>query len=79
MSTWLSTEDLLPRITVPCLLYAGEHDLFHDGMNEAVNDIPDASFIVISGLDHGETAFRIDLLVRTLCPHVKSFLSRVFS
>jgi hypothetical protein len=48
-------------------------------MNEAVNDIPDASFIFISGLDHGEAAFRIDLLVRTLCLHVKSFLSRASS
>jgi hypothetical protein len=76
MSTWPSTEELLPQITVPCFLYAGEQDPFHDGMKEAVNHIPDASFVSLSGLDHGEAAFRIDLLVHSLFPRVKSFLSQ---
>jgi pimeloyl-ACP methyl ester carboxylesterase len=73
---WPSTGDLLSGISVPCLLYAGERDAFFDGAKEAAKHIPNASFISLSGLDHGGAFFSArDLIL----PHVKRFLSRVTS
>lgn len=77
MNIWSSTDDLLPRIAVPCLLYAGENDPWHDGAKEAANHIPDARFISLPGLNHVAAAYRIDLLAHMLFPQVKRFLSKV--
>jgi pimeloyl-ACP methyl ester carboxylesterase len=74
LTKWPSSGDLLSRISVPCLLYAGERDPRYNGVKEAAKHIPDASFISLSGLDHGRAVFLgLDLIL----PHVKRFLSRV--
>jgi pimeloyl-ACP methyl ester carboxylesterase len=73
---WSSIGDVLSRISVPCLLYAGEGDANYDGAKEAAKHIADARFISLSGLDHGGAFFNArDLII----PHVKRFLSRVTS
>ncbi len=73
-STWPSTGDLLSRISVPCLLYAGERDAsYYNGMKEAAKYIPDVRFISLPGLDHVETFYRINRVL----PQVKKFLTRI--
>ncbi|MCJ7608518.1 hypothetical protein MUP00_02455 [Candidatus Bathyarchaeota archaeon] len=69
--TWPTADDLLPSITAPCLLYAGEKDPMHDGTKEAVKHIQHASFVSIPGLEHGDVFERSDLVI----PHAKKFLS----
>jgi pimeloyl-ACP methyl ester carboxylesterase len=65
-----SLEDVLPGMTMPCLLYAGDADPYHAGVQKCTQLIPNARFVSLHGLDHG-TAFREAKLV---LPHVTSFL-----
>jgi pimeloyl-ACP methyl ester carboxylesterase len=69
----IDASDLLPSITVPCLLYAGERDPMHDGVKEAAKHIQNASFVSIPGLMHTETFVHSDFIL----PYVKRFLSSV--
>jgi pimeloyl-ACP methyl ester carboxylesterase len=75
ISKWPSTSDLLSRISVPCLLYAGEKDLGYDGVKEAAKQIPNASVISIPDLAHSPVYERSEFIL----PHAKRFLSRVTS
>jgi hypothetical protein len=63
--TWPPIDYLLPSVTAPCLLYAGERG--------AVKIIPHATFVSIPSLVHTEAFVRSDLIL----PHVKRFLSSV--
>jgi pimeloyl-ACP methyl ester carboxylesterase len=65
-----SLESVLPRIRVPCLLFAGEKDEVHARARQATAKIPSAQFASLPGLDHGQTMKRVDLIV----PLVRSFL-----
>jgi pimeloyl-ACP methyl ester carboxylesterase len=67
----LVNEDL-KRISVPCLLYAGDADPFHIGAKEAANHISGATFFSLPGLDHVQTSSSPLVL-----PHVMEFLNRV--
>lgn len=61
--------DILPTMTMPCLLYAGEPDPVFPKTQESAKHIPNAIFSS-PGLDHG-AAFRESGLV---LPHVTKFL-----
>lgn len=67
---WPATADMLSSVTVPCLLYAGDRDPFHDGAKEAAKHIQHASFVSIPGLAHMEVFPHSELIL----PHAKSFL-----
>ena len=73
LETWPAMDHLLPSITVPCLLYAGEKDPFHDGAKEAAKHIQHAGFFSVPGLEHTETFEHSELVL----PHAKRFLSNV--
>lgn len=62
--------DVLPTMTMPCLLYVGEADGFYDGAKECVAHIPNASFVSFPGLDHGQVSQGSDVVL----PHVVDFL-----
>ena len=66
--------DMLPNLTVPCLLYSGDEDAYCPGIMRAVENIPDATFFSIPG-DHGEARARHDLVI----PHITTFLEKVNS
>jgi len=68
----LTDHDLL-GISVPCLLYCGDLDPFHDGAQKSVQHMPRAAFISMHGLNHITAFFRGDVVV----PFVKQFLSVV--
>ena len=67
--------DVLPTITVPCLVFAGDADERHSGAEECAKHIPDARWVSLPGLDHGQANQRIDMAL----PHIESFLKDVTS
>ena len=67
-----SLEAVLPTMSMPCLLFAGELD--EPGpVEECARLIADATFFTLPGLDHGGAITRSDLVL----PHVKRFLAAV--
>ena len=64
---------VLPTMTMPCLVYAGDADGLHAGAEECAKHIPSATWISLPGLDHGEAMDRSDLVL----PHLTGFLSSV--
>ncbi len=66
-------EEVLPSMTMPCLLYVGEADFLYDGVKECVKHMPNATFVSFPGLDHGQTSRSSDKVL----PHVTNFLSKL--
>jgi pimeloyl-ACP methyl ester carboxylesterase len=64
-------EEALPRFTIPCLVFVGGADPRYRAAKECTRRMPNASFISLPGLDHGQAFQRSDLVL----PHVKSFLA----
>lgn len=50
-----SLAEALPRMTMPCLLYAGDIDAIHEAAERAASELPDGRFVSLPGLDHGAT------------------------
>jgi pimeloyl-ACP methyl ester carboxylesterase len=73
MLTWPGVGELLPKITIPCLVWAGSADVMHDRVRDAAAQIPGATFISLPGLDHDQAAARGDLIL----PHITEFLSNL--
>ena len=68
-----SLEDLLPTMTMPCLLYASDADPVYPKTQACAQQIPNATFFALQGLDHS-AAFREAGLV---LPSVIKFLRAV--
>ena len=64
---------VLPAMTMPCLVYAGDADDLHVGAEKCVEDMPNVTWASLPGLDHGQAMERSDLVL----PHVTEFLSTV--
>jgi pimeloyl-ACP methyl ester carboxylesterase len=62
----------LPQMNLPCLLYAGEleGDAHRNGP-AAAQQMPDARFVSLPGLDHGGVGVTVDAIM----PHVLAFLA----
>ena len=69
----VGVEDILPKINVPCLLFAGTLDVFYPGIKEAATRMPKTTFVSFPGLDHVGCLASTDLVL----PHVRKFLSEV--
>jgi len=70
-----SLEDMLPTMTMPCCLYAGDADPLYPKVLECAQRIPHATTFAMPNLDHG-AAFREAGLA---LPHVTQFLHAVTS
>ena len=68
----LSLENVLPTITLPCLLFVGEADRYYLGVKRCADSMPNATFVSFPNLRHIETLYRSDLVI----PRVKKFLAR---
>jgi len=66
-------EDVLPRMTMPCLLFAGEADPIYPLVRECARQIPQVTFVSLPGLGHSEARRRSDLVL----PHLTRFLQTV--
>jgi len=62
--------EILPTMTMPCLLFAGEADRIYPANQQFVIRMPNATFFSLPGLGHADTFFRSDLVL----PHVTRFL-----
>ena len=66
-------EEILPGLTVPCLICAGDADPVHPRAEAYVKQIPDAQFVSLPGLDHWAGIYCGDLALPPIC----AFLARV--
>ncbi len=66
-------ENVLPSMTMPCLLYVGEEDGNFPQVQACVQRIPKGTLVSFPGLNHPETFYRADLVL----PHALKFLQAV--
>lgn len=65
-----SIANVLPDMTMPCLLYAGESDPVFPKTQESAQHIPNAMFVSLPALDHSAVFREAGLIL----PHVRAFL-----
>jgi Predicted hydrolases or acyltransferases (alpha/beta hydrolase superfamily) len=68
-----SIEDVLPKMKMPCCVYAGDADPLYPRAEQCAKALPSGTFFALSGLDHS-AAFREAKLA---LPHVSKFLETV--
>ena len=68
-----SLADVLPTISMPCLLFAGETDPRLPRVQARLKSLTDGTFFSLPGCDHVAALARSDLVL----PHIKSFLAKV--
>jgi pimeloyl-ACP methyl ester carboxylesterase len=73
MQDRVSVADVLPTMTVPCLLFVGELDPRLPQVRECTARLPSAALFTLPGCDHVATLGRSEAII----PHVKRFLSTV--
>ena len=69
----VSNADVLPMMTMPCLLFVGEADPRFAQVKQCAAEMPNATFFSLPDSDHVGTAMRIDVVV----PQIKAFLERI--
>ena len=69
----LGYADVLPRMTMPCLVYAGSADPIYPVAEATVAEMPNVTFFVVSGLGHAEAFLRSELVL----PKAMDFLRTV--
>jgi pimeloyl-ACP methyl ester carboxylesterase len=65
--------EILPMMTMPCLLFAGEDDPVCAENRECVRSMPNVTFFSLPDLGHADAFLRSDLVL----PHVMEFLATV--
>jgi pimeloyl-ACP methyl ester carboxylesterase len=68
---WPDISDVLPTMTMPCLLFVGEADPRLPGVRDTLRSIPGAAFFSLPECGHAAAAGRHDLVL----PHITAFLS----
>ena len=66
-------EELLPTMTVPCLMYVGERDPLFSDVERAARQLPNGTFFSLPGLGHYEGYAKSELVL----PQVKKFLAEM--
>jgi pimeloyl-ACP methyl ester carboxylesterase len=68
-----SFTEVLPKMTMPCLVFAGEGDPVYPANQEFVVQMPNATFFSLPGLGHADTFFHSELVL----PPVRRFLRTI--
>jgi len=68
----LGFSDLLPKMAMPCLLYAGAFAPECPLVEETAAQMPNAAFFTLPGLTHGEAYLRSDLVLPRVLDFLKS-------
>ncbi len=66
-------EDVLPTMTMPCLVWIGEADGSYPLAKDAVKHIPNVTFVSLPDLNHPMAIMRSDVVL----PHITKFLETV--
>jgi pimeloyl-ACP methyl ester carboxylesterase len=66
-------EEILPTVTVPCLLYAGERDAICTEAKKASETIANGRFVSLPGIEHHGAYCQSDLVL----PHIREFLAEM--
>ena len=66
-----SLEKILPMMTMPCLLFAGEADPLYPAVKKCTKQIPNVTFFSLPDVGHAEAGRRSDLVL----PHLTQFLA----
>lgn len=66
-------KELLPTMTMPCLVYAGESDPLYPDVERAARQLPNGTFFSLPEIGHYEGFARSDLVL----PYVTKFLAEV--
>jgi pimeloyl-ACP methyl ester carboxylesterase len=69
----LGFADVLPTMSMPCLVYAGTADPIYPVVEATVAEMPTVTFFSLPGLGHAEGLFRADLVL----PRVTEFLGSI--
>jgi pimeloyl-ACP methyl ester carboxylesterase len=69
-----SMEEILPTMTMPCLLYASDADPYYPGALKCVQSMPNATFFALHGFNH---AAGFEEAAGLVLPHVTKFLRAV--
>ena len=67
-------EDVLPTMTMPCLLYVGEADGACRRVQEGAKHIPNVTYVTLPGCNHGDAFYRANMVL----PHATTFLQAVY-
>ena len=68
-----SLEEVLPTMTMPCLLYSGDADSVYTAIRQCSTQLPNATFVSLAGLNHTEAFASSDVVL----PQVMEFLATV--
>jgi pimeloyl-ACP methyl ester carboxylesterase len=68
-----SNADVLPSMTMPCLLFVGELDPRFAKVQQLASDLPNGTLLNLAGYDHIDANVRGELVI----PRLKAFLSQV--
>jgi pimeloyl-ACP methyl ester carboxylesterase len=63
--------EMLPAMTLPCLLFAGDEDPLHLLVKQCASEIAGARFIALAGANHFDVARHPNLML----PHLSQFLA----
>jgi pimeloyl-ACP methyl ester carboxylesterase len=66
-------EDVLPSMTMPCLLFVGEDDFLYEGVTRCVKDMPNVKMVSFPDHDHGRAFQNSNVTL----PHITKFLKGV--
>jgi len=66
--------DVLPTMSMPCLLYCGDADERHAGAQACVKEMPNATFVSLPGYDHLAVIYRGS---DEILSHITKFLAEV--
>jgi pimeloyl-ACP methyl ester carboxylesterase len=70
----IGLKDVLPTISTPCLLYAGDLDIIPHKYSKMCDEImQNSKFVSLSGLTHGQGFTQMEVVL----PHVLSFLESI--
>jgi len=68
-----SVEEVLPTMTMPCLLYAGDADAYAPRVQECAQHLANVTLVSLPGLTHSQAYARSELVL----PHILKFLHQV--
>ncbi|WP_026736763.1 alpha/beta fold hydrolase [Fischerella sp. PCC 9605] len=68
-----SIEDVLPTMTMPCLLFSGDADFRYAEIQECAKHMPNVTFVSLPECDHFAAMAKSDLVL----PHITKFLQAV--